>query len=72
MSDEWGAKMKEYYCVESRYDEEGKMLTSKMIGAKQAEKCPKLVRVETNKWDIYFDWFEDFNVAKKFAKDMDT
>ena len=60
--------MKEYFCVTSRYYNDGRV-TAAITEIKQAEKKPQKHFKETGRCDIYTDWFDSEKDALAFIED---
>ena len=64
-----GAKMKTYYCVLSKYDDNGDGFSG-IVDKREAEAKPKSTFKSTRNADIYTDWFESFEEADSFCKEQ--
>ena len=60
--------MKEYFCVTSRYYNDGRV-TAAITGTKQAEKKPYSHLNGTVRCDTYTDWFDSEKDAQTFIED---
>lgn len=60
--------VKTYYCVKSSVDNHGHM-TATITESVEAEEQPADSYVSTSRKDIYTDWFESREEAKKFVSD---
>ena len=57
-----------YYCVKSCVDNHGRM-TAAITESVEAEEHPTDSYISTSRGDIYTDWFESREEAKKFVSD---
>ena len=63
------SETKTYWCVTSKYDDhlEGwSGITDKVV----ADKKPENTFVETEKYDIYNDWFDSYEEAEAFVRSL--
>lgn len=60
--------MKTYYCVTSSFDDRGRV-TAGITSTIEAEIMPESTYTSTRRKDIYNDWFEDVEEAKKFVEE---
>ena len=62
--------MKTYYCVTSKWDDRGNGwagITSKV----EAEEKPESTFNSTPRADVYTDWFDSYDEAEKYVRDVD-
>lgn len=60
--------MKTYYCVTSSFDDKGRV-TAGITATVETESKPESTYTSTSRKDIYNDWFEDIEEAKKFVEE---
>lgn len=60
--------MKTYYCVTSSFDDRGRV-TAGVTAIIEAESKPESTCTSNRRKDIYNDWFEDIEAAKKFVEE---
>ena len=60
--------MKTYYCVTTSVDDKGKVLVA-ITSVVQAESKPESSFRSLSRKDVYNDWFDDPEEAKKFVEE---
>lgn len=63
------AWLREYYCVTSSYDDNGRTVAA-ITDIRWAEKRPKGDFHETRKKDIYIDWFDNPKDAEEYVMNV--
>lgn len=58
--------MKTYYCVTTSFDDNGRV-TAGITNSVEAVTRPESTFASTARKDIYNDWFENLDEAKKFV-----
>lgn len=64
------AKIRTFYCVTSRFFNDGTMSASITANVRDYA-IPQATRRHTAACDIYNDWFESYLEAKQFVKDTE-
>ena len=60
--------MKKWFCVVSSFDNRGRA-TANIVDTKEAEEKPESTFTSATRKDIYTDWFENEEAAKKYVEE---
>ena len=60
--------MKTYYCVTSSFDDKGRV-TANITNIIESEQKPENTYASTKRKDIYNDWFDSEEEAKKYIEE---
>lgn len=59
---------KMYYCVTSSFDSKGRVIAA-VTSAQECSKKPENQFIHTTEKDIYIDWFDDQEEAKRYVEE---